>query len=279
MLPRSIVILALLALPGALGGCKSDQPPASQPASEEHAEPAALTLIPPAALKWTAAAAVANLPDEKLGLAAAVRLVQLSEVQPLCVPVTLTDKAVARLRLVRLRDSLWALGLGHREDERRLHAPVLINELGKILQPATETAEELLVLYVSEDSQVFPHLLISPRRIEIVEDEIVSAVVLQTDEPVRFDLRRERGYPYIALVFLSGNPPPEVARYTWEPYELVFLGPAVDTLPDPPGGKFRVDLQASLRLEPVGGELPEPEENPEPPVDPERRPPPEDWPV
>ena len=48
-----------------------------------------------------------------------------------------------------------------------------------------------------------------------------------------------------------------VATYKWDPYELVFVGPAVDALPDPPGGRFHIDVAASRRLEPMGGELPE----------------------
>jgi hypothetical protein len=50
-----------------------------------------------------------------------------------------------------------------------------------------------------------------------------------------------------------------VARYTWDPYELTFMGPAADKLPDPPGSRFEIDLARSPVLIPVGGEIGEPD--------------------
>lgn len=63
------------------------------------------------------------------------------------------------------------------------------------------------------------------------------------------------------LATRPGPPTPvavEVARYKWDPYELTFSGPAVDKLPDPPGGKFELNIADSHYLVPVGGEIPEP---------------------
>ena len=55
------------------------------------------------------------------------------------------------------------------------------------------------------------------------------------------------------------DPNAAVARYQWDPYERVFMGPAADALPDPPGGSFQVDLTASVGLIPKGGKIPEPQ--------------------
>ena len=50
----------------------------------------------------------------------------------------------------------------------------------------------------------------------------------------------------------------QVGRYNWDPYEIAFSGPQCDKLPDPPGGQYELDLEASLALIPVGGVIPEP---------------------
>lgn len=76
-------------------------------------------------------------------------------------------------------------------------------------------------------------------------------------------------------VAAGGSPPAEryrdetgveVARYRWDVYEMSFAGPAADKLPDPPGGRFEMDLAASEALLPVGGELPPAMKNTEPPI-------------
>lgn len=240
-------------------GCNSEDQPASQPAEAPPAAASDLTLIAPQALKWSREEACAKLGDEQLGIGAAVRLVRLAKATPLCVPEELTDATVRRLRLVRLNEQRSALGLADREDERRLRAPVLIDADGGVALPAEGTEEEVIVLHVSKDPEVFPHLLMLPNRVLLVEKEIATAIVLKPEQTVRFELRRQKGYPYIGLVLARAGELVEVARYLWDPYELAFIGPAADKLPDPPGGKFRVDLQASVRLVPQGGEIPEPD--------------------
>ena len=202
--------------------------------------------------------------DPKLGLSAAVRLVRLADVAALCVPAELTDAHVARLRLVELAPQRWALGLADAKDEHRLRAPALISADGDVTLVGDGVEEELALLYLSRDADVFPHLVILPHRVSLVGDELVTAIVLATCENVRFDLGNERGFSYVALLLTGWAKVVEVARYRWDPYELTFMGPAIDKLPDPPGGKFELDLEASRRLEPVGGEIPAPSPAPEP---------------
>ena len=237
-------------------GCRAKDEATTQPAP---ATQPALTLIAPQSLEWSTEEAAAMLEDEQLGISAAVRLVRLAEVLPLCVPEELSDGLVRRLRLKRLTEERWALGLTDRKDERRLQTPLLISVEGDVALLAEGTEEEVLVLHVAEDADVFPHLVMFPDRVLLVEDEIQTAIVLEPEQKVRFDLRKQDGYSYVALLLLQGRAPAEVAMFTWDPYELVFLGPAIDKLPDPPGGKFHVDLAASTRMEPQGGEIPEPD--------------------
>jgi hypothetical protein len=204
------------------------------------------------------------LSDDRLGVSAAVRLMRLADLQTLCVPENLSAAQAKRLRLLPLPPQGWALGLLDDHDETRLRAPVIITADGQPQLAADGMDEELAVLHVSRDADIFPHLVILPDRVLPIGEEILTAIVLSTPRDVRFDLGREHGFHYVALVLTSGAPDTEVARYRWDPYELTFMGPASDKLPDPPGGKFQIDLPASRRLEPVGGEIPQPE--------PERRP-------
>jgi hypothetical protein len=235
-------------------GCNASRPPASQPATR----PAPPKLIAAESEHWSREQAGAHLGDPKLGISAAVRLVRLADVSALCVPTELSDAHVARLRLVGLGTQRWALGLADAKDPHRLRAPVLVSADGEVTLIGDGVEEELAVLHVSKDADVFPHLVVLPQRVILVNDDLVTAIVLKTCENVCFDLRQERGFSYVALVLTGAAKAVEVARYRWDPYELTFLGPAVDKLPDPPGGKFQIDLEASRRLEPVGGEIPPP---------------------
>lgn len=245
---------------GVLAGCGSKTPPGGAPQSQPVAEPVA-----PGSSEWSRAEACTHLDDEKLGVSAAVRLVRLAELEPLCVPGALTADHMRRLRLVSLGPERWALGLTEKRKKDMLRAPVLIAADGTITALAEGVEEELLVLYVSPDAEVFPHVATTPLRVLIVGEEVVPAIVRKAEQPVRFALRQEGGYSYVGLLAAGGRGDAEIARYIWDPYEMVFLGPAADRLPDPPGGQFQIDLKASRRLEPRGGEIPEPEENREPP--------------
>ena len=261
--PWGILVTCTVATCLALSpACRRSDAPTTQPSAPQRTPPA--VLLAPESHAWSQDEATAHLGDDKLGLSAAVRLVQLSEQQPLCVPESPTDALLGRLRLVHLNRHYWALGLADRTVTDCLRAPVLITAAGDVEVLADDVEEEMLVLHVSDDPDVFPHLVILPQTVLLVEAEITSAVALQPNDNVRFELRTQAGYPYIALLLLHGEPDSEAARYLWEPYELVLTGPACDSLPEPPGGKLNVDMASSLRFEPVGGELPEPIPIPEP---------------
>ena len=247
-----ILAVVVIGLPWC-AGCDSERSPATQPSVTEPES----ALIVPDSHDWPRAEAAARLDDEGLSVSAAVRLVRLAEQRPLCVPPRLTDEHVRRLRLVNLDDQYWALGLADKQDPRRLRAPILLTADGDVKPLAFGVAEELLVLHVADDPDIFPHLVALPWKVALLADGLEPAMVLEPDQKVRFDLRRQRGFPYVALLLNHDGQTSEVARYTWDPYELAFLGPAIDSLPDPPGGKFRIDVRASARLEPLGGEVPE----------------------
>jgi len=267
--PVRQVLLILAILSGAAGGgCRRDSPPASQPATAP-----ALTLLTPEWSTWSREEAVARLAEERTALSAAARLVRLGGRAALCLPEALTDATVRRLRLLRLDERRWAFGLAEVQDERAIRAPLLIADDGSVMCPADDVAEEVLVLYVSADSDLFPHVVLQPDRVVLIgEEEVEPALVLKAGAGVQFALRRERGIPYVALVRSAGPASDEIARYVWSPAALEFRGPAGGPLPDPPGGRFALDLSASGRLVPIGGDVPPPE-----PIRP-RRPPPRDLP-
>jgi hypothetical protein len=213
------------------------------------------------AADWSREEAARRLEDAQDGVRAAVRLVRLADCVPLCAPDDLTDAQMHRLRLVRLREDLWVLGLADRREPRNVRAPILISASGEVSPLADGVEEELLVLHVSRDADVFPHVAVFPQRVLLIGEQPVPALVLEAGQRVRFALRTERRFSYLALLAPTDGGETEVARYRWDPYEATFTGPACDKLPDPPGGRFRMDLKASARLEPMGGELPEPEQN------------------
>ncbi len=270
------------------GGCssedKSQKPAASQPASgvirPPHAESAELQPEPepipllPESEKWSREEALAKLADETARLSAAVRLVHLAEAAPLCVPDPLPSRIARRLRVVALSESLWALGW-RTTDEERLRSPVLIDAAGEVTLPLEGVEEEVALLCCAENAEVFPHVLLTPQRVMIVGDEPQSALMVKSPTGLKLELRSEGGYPYVALTWCgpgagrekegeaARDEPVEVARYTWDPWDLAFSGPLSDKLPDPPGGLFELDLEQSAALIPVGGVIPEP-----PPIEP-----------
>lgn len=275
---KSLHLAGLVAAGAILAGCEREERPATQPASQPA--PARLTLLAPGTTTWSHAEACQRLPDPQLGLSAAVRLVQLSGLTPLCVPPNLTDETFQHLRLTPLNEVCWALGLAPRGDERELRAALLVGLDGRVEPLAEGFEEELLVLHVAKEPAVFPHVAVLPTRVLVIAGEPEPALVLEPDQPLRFALRQRAGYPYVALLLATAATDREVAAYRWDPYEEVFMGPAVAKLPDPPGGKLRVDMRASRRFEPQGGELPEPA--PIRPLPPASQPEPVDddhWPV
>jgi hypothetical protein len=277
-------------------GCSSKEKPeqggASQPASEVvAAQPTEQPALPPEpelnpvlpeSESWSQDEALAKLADEAMSLSAAVRLVRLAEATPLCVPDPLSPRIARRLRVVALSKSLWALGWKTPEDDR-LRSPVLIDADGEVTLPVAGAEEEVALLCCAENAEVFPHLLIALTRVLIVGDELQSALVAKSPTGLSFELRSESGYPYVALMWHGAGAagdegqeaaraePVEVARYQWDPWELAFMGPLSDKLPDPPGGLFELDLEESEALIPVGGVIPKP-----PPIKPPESPPEDD---
>jgi hypothetical protein len=187
-----------------------------------------------------------------------------------------------RLRVVPLSDELWALGRSTAK-ATRLAVPVLIDAEGGICWPQSAEDDTNTALCCAANPTAFPHLLFAPGRVLLVGDEIRAALVAKSPPGLRFDLRSENGRLRVVLLW-RGTPgakadsqpaaaegePAEVARYWWDPFEMAFVGPLADRLPDPPGGLFELDLAASEALVPVGGELPEPTPDSQPADD--------DWP-
>jgi len=274
-------IAALSAILLLAGGCSSDvgssTGAASQPATVTAAPPpatapAASVPPPPNPLlpereSWSRQEALLRLADEGARVSAAVRLVRLAGVRPLCVPDPLSAEFARQLRVVALSDASWAIGL-RTADERQLCAPALICEDGRVVLPAAGPEEEIAVLHIAENPDIFPHLLITLERVWIVAAEPQSALLVKSPAGLWFDIRQDGGYAYVALLWqkrgagagaeAAGAAPVEVGRYKYDPYELAFLGPLADKLPDPPGGLYELDLEQSQALVPVGGVIPEP---------------------
>lgn len=243
--------------------------PAATPVADSQPAPPPATTFAAGYDEWTAQQATERLTHADQALSAAVRLVRLSGQSVLCVPPDMPNNFAERLAVVQLSDDWFALGFANRQ-RRRLRAPVLISADGEVTQPVTGFEQEVAVLYVAKDPDVFPHLIVTPTRVLWISDEIVPALVGRKLPHVTFAWTDNEGFPYIALR-LSGaagasdgpEKSGEVAKYTWDPYEYAFMGPLIDKLPDPPGGEFELDLKASQALVPVGGEIPEPEPLPQ----------------
>ena len=264
-----------------VGGCSgNDEAPqrsATQPVAREPTAQPAGAPAPKAEPRpllagfeaWTREEALARLASEATRLSAAVRLVQPAGKEPLCVPDPLSAEAAHRLRVLPLSETTWALGLVTSAEDR-LRSPVLIDSDGTVRLPFDGVDEEVALLYVAKNTDIFPHVLITVDRVWLIDDEPTLALATKSPVGLRFDVRQADGYPYVALLWrdldavareegqAANHQPVEVARYKYDPYELAFVGPLSDKLPDPPGGLFELDLERSAALIPVGGEIPEP---------------------
>lgn len=235
---------------------------ATQPAPVVAAKQAGPAILPESHA-WTREQAVERLNDEKTALSAAVRLARLADIRWPTLPEPLPAATAAKLRVLRVSETQYVLGLGSDQHERAVRVPLLI-ETGGTVVPLSEP-EDYLVFYVSRDVEIFPHLLIGAGFVTNFAQRDRPAIMLKTGAGLRFELRTQNDYPYVGLMCPQATPPAEVARYAWDPYEHTFAGPAIDKLPHPPGGKFEMDLEQSTGLQPVGGEIPEPTPNTPPP--------------
>lgn len=289
--PRSVFpLLALVAL--TISGCnESPQAPPAPPTPPVAAsQPALAPALPasqparnpilPESREWTAAQCVAYLGDEPRGVSAAARLVVLAHAQSPLAADPLPADTAARLRLMRVSTQYRVLAVASESDSTQLRAPVWIDGEGGVLT-LPEECQRSAVLHVSADADIFPHLVICGRVVFNAADPEHAALTVVRPEAVEFELRLQDRFRYVALVLPQApttqpasrgatqpgatqpathpapRSPVEVARYRWDPYELSFSGPAADKLPDPPGGKFELNVADSHYLVPVGGEIPE----------------------
>jgi len=260
-----------------LGACSPGKerealpPPASAPATAPttpvEAQGESELLLPESAT-WSCAEAASRLSDERAAVSAAVRLVRLAGATPLCVPDPLPPEVGRRLRVVRLDEGRWALGLSTGSGPC-VASPVLIAADGSVTEPVQGADEEVALLCASEDAEVFPHLLFLPGKVCLLGEQIQPALLARSPPDLMFELRFENDAPYVALLWHAWAPategpeaakrqPVEVARYRYDPHERAFLGPLSDKLPEPTGGLFELDLDQSQALVPTGGIIPEP---------------------
>lgn len=278
-------------------GCNDTPAPSSQPATTHAAtshpvtqpasQPAAAML--PESTEWTRETALSRLHAENATeierRSAAIRLARLAAVPIGCLPDQAPDKWLAGLRVLNLGSNRWAVGIAG-EGPRTIGMPALISSEGLVQALAPEAEEEAATLVVSDDAEIFPHLVITPLRVQIVNDEIRSALVAKSMGGARFAYRRKDDrWPYVGVLYISkpgstqqtqpadsNGEHIEVAQYRWDPDEGAFIGPERDLLPGSQVARFELDLRESKLLIPVGGEIPEPV-NPvpaRPPVAPRR---------
>lgn len=300
MIPRSHIRGFVGAIALAIAGCEAQPPTAPRlaatqpnipiPVSQPSTMPQPATL--PESVDWTLEDAISRLTDrdaDQISLrSAAVRLARLSQVPVSCLTDSATDDWLAGLRVEKLADDLWVLGLA-RSNPKLLGMPVSIDRNGRVQPLAPELEEEAATLYLSDDLEVFPHLVITPLRVQVVGSELRSALVCKSLGGARFEYRRKDDrWPYVAIVYaattsgpatnssadgqLATREPAIVAEYRWDPDEGAFIGPERDLLPNSAAARFVLDLRESKLLIPVGGEIDEPHAGPpaNPPAKPRR---------
>lgn len=264
-------------------GCNDTPAPSSQPAtthvptSQPVTQPVSLpaAAIIPESTEWTREAALNRLRKETASeierRSAAVRLARLAAIPVGCLPDEATDKWLAGLRIINIGSNRWAIGIAG-EVPRTIGMPALISSDGRVHALAPEAEEEAATLVVSDDAEIFPHLIITPLRVQILSDEVRPALVAKSMAGARFAYcRKDDRWPYVSVRFASkpsSSPVTqpaeakaediEVAQYRWDPDEGAFIGPERDFLPGSQVERFALDLRESKLLIPVGGEIPEP---------------------
>lgn len=258
----------------ACGERPTEPAPEARPAASAPATQAAVTAgstsgafepVPESA-NWSAAEAFAGLhdPSSAITRSAALRLLRLSDLAPVCLPAVISADLAERLRVVALSESLYVFG--REVSPGQLACPVLLRTPGVAQLPNAAADADSAELFVSDDVDLFPHVLVNPGTVRIVGDELRDAIVASRLGPARFTVLREDHRSCVALVLPAAPPdkPREIARYRWDPYELMFMGPASDAFPGDVGGRFEIDLHRSSALVPVGGEIPASAPNPPP---------------
>lgn len=252
--PRLFHGITILVLVG-FAGCSGESPPASQPTPPDDS----LTLLAAGWDSWTASEAVEKLTERSRAVSAALRLIRIADIEPLCAPRAITDRTLRRLRVLPLDTAGWALGfITPAAPTATLAAPVLLASSGTVHRVTDGVDEEALVLYCSDRPHAFPRVLIAPQRVWLASIPPQLALTLHNAGPTRFTEIEEEGHRRIAILCTTPAGPVVVARYVWDGYEGAFAGPASDRLPVPPGGKFQLDLGESPLLVPVGGDIPDP---------------------
>ncbi len=272
-------ILACGALAGV--GCNRTTSPGASVAPPVASQPApqAKGVAPPAEVQtWTREVALDRLmigvddaTNQRDAVWAALRLIELDQLEALVAPETLTEDHFAALRVSRLTPTWCVLGLALGTAPNQLRAPIFFAADGKIAQPVVGVEEELALLVRSADHEVFPHLLMLPQSVIAISDTITTgggisaALALAEGAPVRLRLEPNDGAPFIAARPLDrGAPDREIARYTWDPFEMRFYGPAREKLAPDAEPTFAINLAASPLLVPRGGVVESPASRPVP---------------
>lgn len=229
-----------------------------QDAGSTRPTPPALTLLAAGSEAWTQETAAANLAEPEFAVSAAIRLVQLAKTETPLVPDPLTDADVRRLRVLAVGTARFALGATVVDEPTTLRHPIVFSVDGAVVP--VEVDPNVALLRVSDEPTLFPNVVIGAERVIVLGENLAPGIVLEPNQPVTFGVRGSHTVPDLVLTCPAATDPNAVvARYEWDPYEQVFMGPAADALPDPPGGSFHVDLKASVGLIPKGGEIPEPQ--------------------
>jgi hypothetical protein len=236
---------------------------------QKSAEAVKATLCP-GAETWTVESALEQFHatgprQDPQAICAAIRLVQLgADEQFLADPNELAD-LLPILGIGMLSESEYVLGIIDAGQLTHYWSPWKINQAGKVLRlsdPECRTGHAALLA----GSGSIPTSADHPRRVSDPSGDHRTMIVLLDHQKVRFAVRYQDQWPYVALVLID-DPAVEVARYLWKPFEEAFHGPAHDDLPAPATGTFRIDLNMSDGLEPVGGKIPPPIEPADQPAD------------
>jgi len=238
----------------AAAGCERKPGAGGQAAGGRgQAAPAGLA---PGSEAWSGDEAVARLDAPETAVSAAIQLVRLEGYPITSLPEPLDAGTVAALKVVSVGEGQWVLGIADVRRPEQLWGPVLLGVDGAVTR-FDEDGVDPVVLRISDRPRVYASVIVSRGAVRLLERPAEVAVRLDGPDTVGFALRYRNEYPVVVLV-LWADRDQVVAQYPWDPYEEVFMGPAANALPDPPGGRFEINIKESLAFEPVGGEIPPP---------------------